>query len=146
MSRILALLYGAAGYGVFLATFLYASAFVTGVGVPKHVDSGPPTALPLALAIELALLALFAIQHSGMARPGFKRWWTRIVLAAIERSTYVLASSLAQVLLFWQWRPLPLNVWRVEGEAERSEEHTSELQSLIRFSYAVFFLNKKKKT
>src|SRR3546814_8054736 len=103
MSRILALLYGAACYAVFLATFLYAIAFVTGVGVPKHVDSGPPTALPLALAIDLALLALFAIQHSGMARPGFKRWWTRIVPAAI-----------------------------------RSEEHTSELQSIMRISYAVF--------
>src|SRR3546814_6208495 len=88
MSRILALLYGAACYAVFLATFLYAIAFVTGVGVPKHVDSGPPTALPLALAIDLALLALFAIQHSGMARPAFKRWWTRIVPAAVERSTY----------------------------------------------------------
>src|SRR3546814_5332723 len=105
MSRILALLYGAACYAVFLATFLYAIAFVTGVGVPKHVDSGPPTALPLALAIDLALLALFAIQHSGMARPAFKRWWTRIVPAAVERSTYVLASSLGLALLFWQWRP-----------------------------------------
>src|SRR3546814_19260353 len=119
MSRILALLYGAACYAVFLATFLYAIAFVPGVVVPKHVDSGPPTALPLALAIDLALLALFAIQHSGMARPGFKRWWTRIVPAAIERSTYVLASSLALALLFWQWRPLPLNVWQVDGEAAR---------------------------
>ena len=119
MSRILALLYGAACYAVFLATFLYAIAFVTGVGVPKHVDSGPPTTLPLALAIDLALLGLFAIQHSGMARPAFKRWWTRIVPAAIERSTYVLASSLVLVLLFWLWRPLPLRVWQVEGEAAR---------------------------
>ena len=119
MSRFPALLYGAACYAVFLATFLYAIAFVTGVGVPKHVDNGAPVALPAALAIDLALLALFAIQHSGMARPAFKRWWTRIVPPAIERSTYVLASSLVLALLFWQWRPLPLRVWHADGDGAR---------------------------
>jgi len=119
MSRLLALLYGAACYAVFLATFLYAIAFVAGIGVPKHVDNGVPIALPVALAIDLALLALFAVQHSGMARPAFKRWWTRFVPAPLERSTFVLASSLALILLFWQWRPLPLLIWNVEGDAAR---------------------------
>src|SRR3546814_20979641 len=107
MSRILALLYGAACYAVFLATFLYASAFVTGVGVPKHVDSGPRTALPLALAIDLALLALFAIHHSGLARPAFKRWRTRIGAAAVQRGSSWLARRPALALRIWTWQALP---------------------------------------
>jgi protein-S-isoprenylcysteine O-methyltransferase Ste14 len=119
MSRLLALLYGAACYAVFLLAFLYAIAFVAGAGVPKHVDNGVPTTLPAALAINLVLLSLFAIQHSGMARPAFKRWWTRLVPAPVERSTFVLASSLVLVLLFWQWRPLPLVIWEVDGAAAR---------------------------
>lgn len=113
MLRLIALLYGAIAYAVFLATFLYAIAFVAGVGVPRHIDNGIAAPLPMALAIDLALLGLFAIQHSGMARPAFKRWWTRIVPAPIERSTYVLVSSLTLVLLFWQWRPLPPLLWDV---------------------------------
>lgn len=120
MSRLFALLYGAVCYAVFLATFLYAVAFVAGIGgVPKHIDNGTPTSLPLALGINLLLLTLFAMQHSVMARPAFKRWWTRFVPQVIERSTFVLASSLALALLFWQWRPLPLRVWDVEGDAAR---------------------------
>ena len=107
MSRLLALLYGAACYAVFLAVFLYAIAFVAGFGVPRHIDNGVATALPVALAINFGLLSLFAVQHSVMARPAFKRWWTRFVPAQVERSTFVLASSLALALLFWQWRPLP---------------------------------------
>jgi protein-S-isoprenylcysteine O-methyltransferase Ste14 len=119
MSRLLALLYGAACYAVFLATFLYAIAFVAGVGVPRHIDSGIPAPMPLALAIDIALLGLFAVQHSVMARPAFKGWWTRFVPPPIERSTYVLVSSLALALLFWQWRPLPLRIWSVDGDAAR---------------------------
>ena len=119
MTRLLALAYGVASYAVFLATFLYAIAFVAGFGVPKHIDNGTPTALPLALAIDLGLLGLFALQHSGMARPAFKRWWTRIVPEAVERSTYVLLSSLALILLFAQWRPLPLMLWQVDADAGR---------------------------
>ncbi|TWI05963.1 protein-S-isoprenylcysteine O-methyltransferase Ste14 [Luteimonas cucumeris] len=119
MFRVFALLYGTASYAVFLLAFLYAIGFVSGVAVPKHVDNGTPTALPLALAINLALLSLFAVQHSGMARPAFKRWFTRYVPASIERSTFVLASSLVLVLLYWQWRPLPALVWNVESEAAR---------------------------
>ncbi len=120
MSRFLALLYGAASYAVFLATFLYAVAFVAGIGVPKHIDNGAPAPFLTALAIDLALLGLFAVQHSGMARPAFKRWWTRIVPAPIERSTFVLVSSLVLALLFWQWRPLSPLIWNVDGEIARA--------------------------
>lgn len=119
MLRLLALVYGAVCYSVFLATFLYAIGFVLGVGVPKHIDNGVATPLRTALIIDLALLGLFAVQHSGMARPAFKRWWTRLVPAPVERSTYVLLSSLALALLFWQWRPLPMPVWEVESAIGR---------------------------
>lgn len=119
MSRLLTLLYGVVAYAVFLATFLYAIAFVAGAGVPRHIDSGAPTAWPLALAIDCALLALFSVQHSVMARSAFKRWWTRLVPQAMERSTYVLASSLALALLFWQWRPLPAVVWQIDAPLPR---------------------------
>ena len=119
MPRLLALAYGAVCYTVFLLTFLYAIGFVAGMGVPKHIDNGMSAPFALALAIDLALLGLFAVQHSGMARPGFKRWWTRIVPAPIERSTYVLFSSLALVALFWFWRPLPQVLWSAEQEAAR---------------------------
>jgi protein-S-isoprenylcysteine O-methyltransferase Ste14 len=119
MSRILSVLYGGACYTVFLATFLYAIAFVAGIGVPKHIDNGPDAPLLAALGVDIALLALFAVQHSGMARPAFKRWWTRFVPQPIERSTFVLISSLVLLLLFWQWRPLPQMVWHVNDTLAR---------------------------
>lgn len=117
MSRLIAMLYAAACYAVFLATFLYAIGFVAGLGVPRHIDNGSAEPLANALAIDVALLLLFAVQHSGMARPAFKRWWTRIVPVPVERSTYVLATSLVLALLFWQWRPLPQLVWQLDGIA-----------------------------
>ncbi|CAN4278845.1 isoprenylcysteine carboxylmethyltransferase family protein [Pseudoxanthomonas sp. LjRoot125] len=119
MNRSLAVLYGAACYTAFLATFLYAIAFVAGFGVPKHIDNGAQTPLWTALAIDIGLLALFAVQHSGMARPAFKRWWTRFVPPAIERSTFVLVSSAVLALLFWLWRPLPQVVWQVDAGLAR---------------------------
>jgi protein-S-isoprenylcysteine O-methyltransferase Ste14 len=119
MARLLALLYGSVCYLIFLATFLGAVAFVEGVG-PKHIDSGDAASFVTALAIDLALLGLFAVQHSVMARPAFKRWWTQFVPASIERSTYVLASSLALIVLIWQWRPLPQLLWHVDGDAARA--------------------------
>ncbi len=141
MSRVLALVYAAACYAVFLATFLYAIAFVAGLGVPKHIDNGPATPLLTALAIDVALLLLFAVQHSGMARPGFKRWWARFVPAPIERSTFVLASSLVLALLFWQWRPLPQTVWDVGDGPARMALYGVSAGGWLLLLYSTFLIN-----
>jgi len=111
--RVLVLGYGALAYLGFVAVLLYTIGFLAGVGVPKGVDDGPVGPEWLALLVNGALLGLFAVQHSVMARPWFKRWWTRIVPAPIERSTFVWASNLVVVLLLWLWRPLPEPVWSV---------------------------------
>jgi protein-S-isoprenylcysteine O-methyltransferase Ste14 len=112
MLRILALLYGLACYLAFAAAGLYLVAFLANVpGLPRTMDRGPEASPATALALDLGLLALFGLQHSGMARPGFKRWWTKWVPPVVERSTYVLCSSLALALLCWQWRPLPMELW-----------------------------------
>jgi protein-S-isoprenylcysteine O-methyltransferase Ste14 len=119
MSRILALAYGVASYVLFLAAFLYAVGFVGNLVVPKSIDSGPSDRLPAALLADTLLLLLFAVPHSIMARPAFKRWWTKFVPPPVERSTYVLVSSLLLGLLFWQWRPIPAVVWNVGHPAGR---------------------------
>lgn len=116
MRRILSFLYGLVNYVIFLGVFLYAIAFIGDFWVPKTINSGgPETAFWPALLINAGLLGLFAVQHSGMARRGFKQWWTRIVPEPIERSTYVLFTNLVLILLFWQWRPLGDVVWQVEA-------------------------------
>jgi methanethiol S-methyltransferase len=117
--RALFFAYGAACYLIFLATFLYAIAFIGGFAAKVTLDGAPRGAIGSSLGIDAALLALFAVQHSLMARPWFKDRWTRVVPREIERSTYVLFSSLALILLFWQWRPLGGVVWSVESPAAR---------------------------
>jgi protein-S-isoprenylcysteine O-methyltransferase Ste14 len=113
MARMIALLYGIAAYLVFFFTFLYAIGFVAGILVPKAIDDGMVTGVGISLVVDVLLLSLFAIQHSVMARPSFKQWWTQFVPKSVERSTYVLLASLALVLLFWQWRPIPTVVWQI---------------------------------
>src|SRR5215831_4666073 len=109
MGKILALSFGLAAYFAFLASLLYVIGFV----VPKTIDTGVTAPLVEALLVNVALLSIFAVQHSVMARRPFKKWWTQFVPRAIERSTYVLLASLALILLFWQWRTMPSIVWQV---------------------------------
>lgn len=111
MKRVVAFAYGLVCYAVFLVSLLYAIGFLGNVVVPKSIDSGPLGPVSRALIMDGALLALFAIQHSIMARPWFKEGWTILVPAPVERSTYVLFSSLALLLLFWQWQPIGGVVW-----------------------------------
>ena len=117
--RLLFFAYGLTSYLIFLFTFLYAIAFVGGFAVPSRLDGPLRTSLPEALAIDCVLLTIFAVQHSVMARRWFKERWTQIVPWAIERSTYVLCASLALLLLFWQWRPIGIQIWSVENAAAR---------------------------
>ncbi len=119
-ARLVILFYAIVSYVVFLASFLYAVGFVGNYLVPKSIDIGGQTNLGEAIVIDLLLLGVFAIQHSTMARRGFKQWWVKFFPAAWQRSTYVLLSSLILILLFWQWRPIPIPVWMVDGIAAQS--------------------------
>lgn len=141
MNRIAVFAYGAAAYALFLVTLLYAIGFVGNFGVPKSIDSGaagPPMA---ALAINLALLSLFAVQHSGMARQGFKKWWTRIIPEPIERSTFVLATCVVLGLLFWQWRPMTGVVWDVPSVAGTFILHAISGLGWLTVLVATFLIN-----
>lgn len=115
MKRALVLLYGVFAYLFFLGTFSYAVCFVGGFFVPKTIDRGFESVTATAVIIDLALLGIFAVQHSVMARQGFKRRWTQLVSWYVERSTYVVFASAALALLLWQWRPLPQVIWDVRG-------------------------------
>ena len=117
--RIAFFIYGSLAYSIFLGTFLYAIGFIGNFGVPTTLDGARSGSLAVALSIDVALLGLFAVQHSVMARKWFKEWWTRMVPAPLERSTYVLFSSVALILMFWLWRPLGGVVWSVEDPIGR---------------------------
>ncbi|BAX95751.1 membrane protein [Mycobacteroides stephanolepidis] len=123
MRRVLTIGYGAISYLIFLASFLYSIAFVGNFLVPRTVDNGLNSSAAEAFIVNVVLLGLFAIPHSVMARPGFKRWWTRFVPSTIERSTYVLASSLLLILMFWQWRTMPAVIWDVSWAPARIGIH-----------------------
>jgi methanethiol S-methyltransferase len=120
MKRYLTLGYGAAAYLLFLAAFLYLVGFVGNFAVPRTVDRGLAAPIAEAVLINAALLGVFAIQHSVMARPAFKRWWARFVPSSIERSTYVLLSNVVLGLLYWQWRTMPTVIWDVRVPAARA--------------------------
>ncbi len=118
--RVLALLYGGLNYLVFFGVFLYLVGFVVDVAVPRSVDHAIAAPVGQAVVIDLGLLLLFALQHSVMARPAFKRWWTRFVPAPIERSTYVLVSNATFVLMFWQWRSIDSTIWQLDSAPART--------------------------
>lgn len=117
VGKTLTLVYGAISYLAFLFTTLYAIGFFGNLIVPKTLDSGPIVSFPHALLLDLVLLGLFAVQHSVMARPAFKRWWTRYIPPSVERSTYVLFTSMLLLLLYWQWLPIPGTIWNGEHTA-----------------------------
>lgn len=141
MGGIIALVYGGLAYLVFAVSFLRAVAFVGNLAVPglpglKTIDSGEASPLATAIAINVALLGVFAIQHSVMARPAFKRWWTRFVPAAVERTTYVLLASLALLLLIGHWRPITMPIWTVSSPAA-----VLTLQAVMWLGWGIVFLS-----
>lgn len=134
--RFLFFLYGVTCYAIFFGTFVYAIGFMGDFLVPKSIDSGAQTTLLYALGINLALLSLFAVQHSVMARPGFKKIWTRLIPEPIERSTYVLFSSVALLVLFYYWQPMGVTVWSVTDPVGRAI-----LYSLFGFGWALVLVS-----
>jgi protein-S-isoprenylcysteine O-methyltransferase Ste14 len=141
MSRLVVFAYGVVAYGVFFVTYLYAAGFVGNLIVPKSLDSAPTAPLGTALLINLGLLGLFAVQHSVMARPWFKRALLRVLPQAAERSTYVLASSLALILLFWQWSPLGGVIWEIENPIGRAVMYGAFGFGFLLVLYTTFLIN-----
>lgn len=139
--RLAAFTYGVTCYLIFFGTFLYAAGFIGNILVPKSIDSGPDGPFAQALLINAGLLALFAIQHSVMARQWFKRAWTRIVPQPVERSTYVLFSSLALLLLFWQWRPMGVVIWNVQDASVRTLLHVLCVDGWLLVLVSTFLIN-----
>ena len=123
LGRYVVFAYGLVSYAVFLVAFLYSIGFVGNFVVPKSIDSGDTTQAAMALLIDILLLAGFALQHSIMARPAFKKWWTQFIPSAAERSTYVLLTSLWLLLLFWLWEPLTTPIWQIENTVVASLLH-----------------------
>ena len=141
LKRIATFIYGVFCYLVFFGTFLYAIGFIGNIFVPKSIDSGRTGPLSEALLINAGLLGLFAIQHSVMARPWFKRGWRRIVSKPAERSTYVLLSSLALILLFWQWQPIGGAVWNIDNSTIRVALHAVCAMGWLLVLSSTFLIN-----
>ena len=141
MNRIFALGYGAVCYLAFLVAFLYAIGFVGNIVVPRSIDAGISAPVAEAVVVNVLLLGVFAVQHSVMARPAFKRWWTRLVPKTIERSTYVLLASLALFLLYWQWRTMPAIIWDVTWPAGRVVLHVLFWAGWATVFTATFMIN-----
>lgn len=141
MKRIFVFLYGVGSYAVSLATFLYLAGFIGNFGVPKSIDSPATAPWQTALWIDLGLLMLFSLQHSVMARPGFKRVLTKVVPVPIERSTYMLATNLALVFLFWQWRPLGGAVWDVQSQMGNALFYSGYALGWALLLFATFVIN-----
>ena len=141
MKRLAIFAYGLVCYAVFFATFLYGIGFIINLWVPKAIDSPREVPIVTALLINLGLLALFAVQHSVMARPAFKRWWTRVIPAPAERSTYVLFSSLALAILFWLWQPMGGVVWQMKSQAGINTMYALYAAGWALLLYATFLIN-----
>jgi len=132
--------YGLIAYVLFLGTFLYAVGFIHNV-VPKSIDSGTPGPIGTAMLVNALLLGLFAVQHTIMARPAFKAWWTRIIPRAMERSTFVLVTCGVFALMFWQWRPMPEFMWHVENPAVRATLYAVSLSGVLLVLYSSFCID-----
>ena len=140
-ARIAALTYGVVCYALFFATFLYLIAFVADVAVPKTIASGPSTDVGVAFLIDSLLLALFGLQHSVMARPRFKKWWTRFVPQPIERATYVLASSVVLIALMAFWQPIDATLWHAQSETLRGAVYGLYLLGVVTILYSTFLID-----
>ncbi|MEM9208766.1 MAG: methanethiol S-methyltransferase [Pseudomonadota bacterium] len=141
MKRILIFGYGVVSYALFFAVFLYSIGFIGNIAVPRSIDSAPTLPLGTALLIDTALLALFAVQHSGMARPAFKRWLTRFIPEAAERSTYVLLSTVCLAVLMAYWAPLGGVVWQVGSRWAEISLIGLYVASWLLLLYATFLIN-----
>ena len=141
MNRITAFIYGTLCYVVFLATFLYGVAFLGNIGLSRTIDGEATSPFWLAMMINTLLLGLFAVQHSVMARPAFKRWWTRFIPKPVERSTYVLFSSIALLLLFYSWQPMGGTIWEVRDPILRGTIHGLFAGGWLLLLAATFLIN-----
>lgn len=141
MKRALILLYGVVCYAVFFATFLYSIGFIGNFAVPKAMDSPRDVAFGTALLVNLGLLGLFAVQHSVMARPAFKRWWMKLIPQPAERSTYVLFSSLALIALFWFWQPMGGVIWSLESQTAVTVAYTLYALGWALLLYCTFLID-----